>query len=198
MSPLERPCPGLFEHTSKIPLPLSTCSRAAFWPFDRCVVEERFVSTIEKVPSSFFINCPFHFEGLCPSIGNLGRCCHVSREKDPGRWSFASMSVPMGDTGRCCPPPAASRCGGCREAVSRIRQSSTAGQPDTSGAMRDLLAAEPLRKSQIKGNEVWETVSGRARHRLPSGLSPQPPGEIIARETVYRRDCQCPESGHLT
>lgn len=26
--------------------------------------------------------------------------------------------------------------------------------------MRDLLAAEPMRKSRIKGNKVWETVSG--------------------------------------
>lgn len=67
------------------------------------------------------------------------------------------------------------RCGARgAKAVSRIRQSSKAGQPDTSGAMRDLLAAEPLRKSQIKGNEVWETVSGRARHRLPSCYPPNP------------------------
>ena len=56
-------------------------------------------------------------------------------------------------------PAASVRCGG-RKAVSRIRQSSRAGQPNTSGSMRDLLAAEPLRKSRIKGNKVWETVSG--------------------------------------
>ena len=115
---------------------------------------------------------------------NLGRCYS-------GRWCQASVVE------HSLRPAASVRCGG-RKAVSRIRQSSRAGQPNTSGSMRDLLAAEPLRKSQIKGNKVWETVSGRARHRLPSGLSPLPPGEIIAREAEYRRQRRCPESGRIT
>ena len=38
---------------------------------------------------------------------------------------------------------------------------------------------------------VWETVAGQVVHRLPSGLFPQPPEEIIAREAEYRRDRQC-------
>ena len=84
-----------------------------------------------------------------------------------GRWCQASV------VGQSLRPATSVRCEGAK-AVSRIRQSSKAGQPDTSGAMRDLLAAEPLRKSQIKGNEVWETVSGRARHRLPSCYPPNP------------------------
>ena len=108
-----------------------------------------------------------------------------------GRWCQASV------VGHSLRPATSVRCGG-RKAVSRIRQSSRAGQPNTSGSMRDLLAAEPLRKSHIKGKEVWETVAGGAVHRLPSGLSPQPPGEIIAREAEYRRERQCPESGRIT
>ena len=70
-----------------------------------------------------------------------------------GRWCQASV------VGHSLRPAASVRCGG-RKAVSRIRQSSRAGQPNTSGSMRDLLAEEPLRKSRIKGNMVWETVSG--------------------------------------
>ena len=70
-----------------------------------------------------------------------------------GRWCQASV------VGHSLRPATSVRCGG-RKAVSRIRQSSRAGQPNTSGSTRDLLAAEPLRKSRIKGNKVWETVSG--------------------------------------
>lgn len=77
---------------------------------------------------------------------NLGRCYS-------GRWCQASVVE------HSLRPAASVRCGG-RKAVSRIRQSSRAGQPNTSGSMRDLLAAKPLRKSRIKGNKVWETVSG--------------------------------------
>ena len=77
---------------------------------------------------------------------NLGRCYS-------GRWCQASVVE------HSLRPAASVRCGG-RKAVSRIRQSSRAGQPNTSGSMRDLLAAESLRKSRIKGNKVWETVSG--------------------------------------
>ena len=66
--------------------------------------------------------------------------------------------------------------------------------------MRDLLAAEPLRKSQIKGNVVWETVSG-FRCAPPATDShpviPPTPGKIIVREAEYRSERQCPESGHF-
>ena len=66
------------------------------------------------------------------------------------------------------------------------------------GSMSAHRPAGAGRTAHIKGKAVWETVAGQAVHRLPSGLSPQPPGERIAREAEYRRERQCPESGHLT
>lgn len=44
------------------------------------------------------------------------------------------------------------------------------------GSMSAHLAASASRTAHIKGKAVWETVSGRARHRLPSFYPPNPQG----------------------
>ena len=69
-------------------------------------------------------------------------------------------------------------------------------------ARRPDKAVRPARLRGKRYGRLCQLLSPEGhlsnRHRLPSGLSPQPPGEINARETEYRRDRQCPESGHLT
>ena len=73
------------------------------------------------------------------------------------------------------------------------------------GAVRRKESGQPHSAVQQSwpAQYVWVNEGppcGGAAAEVPDqgGLSPQPPGEIIARETEYRRDRQCPESGHLT
>jgi len=65
------------------------------------------------------------------------------------------------------------------------------------GSMSAHLAATASRTAQYKGKRYGRQC--RAEPATDSHLVyPPTPGEIIAREAEYRRERQCPESGHLT
>lgn len=69
-------------------------------------------------------------------------------------------------------------------------------------ARQSAKAARPARLKGKRYGRLCQLLSPEGplsnRHRLPSGLTPRPSREHNARETEYRRDRQCPESGHLT
>ena len=75
-------------------------------------------------------------ESIIDLLSSIGAIVPIGEMDIQGRWCQASVVE------HSLRPAASVRCGG-RKAVSRIRQSSRAGQPNTSGSMRDLLAAEP-------------------------------------------------------
>ena len=93
--------------------------------------------------------------------------------------------------------------GGKRSAV--FGSPAELASPIRLGYMSARPSAKAARPARLKGKRygrLCQLLSPEGplsnRHRPPTGLSPQPPGEINARETEYRRDRQCPESGHLT
>ena len=84
------------------------------------------------------------------------------------------------------------------KSVIRIRQSSIAGQPNAAGFNKCPPGRPGVQDGTYKGKSGMGDCGRTSRPQTPILLSPQPPREIIAREAEYRRDRQCPESGHLT
>ena len=111
-----------------------------------------------------------------------------------GRWCQASV------VGHSLRPAASVRCGGGK-AVSRIRQSSTAGQPNTSG----FNECPPVRRGGQAGTIKGKAVCSQQSVALPKGAPQQPPAHCIwfipltpkgnnARERGCQRHRRCPES----
>ena len=141
---------------------------------DGTLFRRRAVSLPISQRSSPLLSAKASFRRLGSSRSGTDAPARLPLSFAPQERLFVFLSARLPGSQRDSPRPTHASAQGSRtigKAVSRIRQSSTAGQPNTSG----FNECPPVRRGgqagTIKGKAVWETVSVA----LPGGAPQQPP-----------------------